>query len=72
MVSGKGELDSIGSVLLTSIEELESAGAGLIGSVSMASAARCGLRKLKGVVTCRFEDAAKADVFVARSRDKMS
>ena len=66
------ESETIGSVLLISIEGLESEDAGLIGSVSMASAARCGLRKLKGVVTCRFEDAAKADVFVARSRDKMS
>jgi hypothetical protein len=70
--SAAGSTDSIGSVLLISIEGLESEDAGLIGSVSMASAARCGLRKLKGVVTCRFEDAAKADVFVARSRDKMS
>ena len=60
MVSGKGELDSIGSVLLTSIEELESAGAGLIVSVSMASVALCELRKLRGVVTCRFEDASKS------------
>ena len=70
--SAAGSTDSIGSVLLISIEGLESEDAGLIGSVSMASAARCGLRKLKGVVTCRFEDAAKADVFVSRSRDKMS
>ena len=66
------EPETIGSVLLISIEGLESEDAGLIGSVSMASAARCGLLKLKGVVTCRFEDAVKADVLLSPSRDKMS
>ena len=54
------ESETIGSVLLISIEGPESEDAGLIGSVSMASAARCGMRKLKGVVTCRFEDASKS------------
>ena len=64
--------DSIGSVLLISIEGLESEDAGLIGSVSIASAARCELRKLKGVITFRFEDAGNADVFLSPSRDKLS
>ena len=64
--------DSIGSVLLISIDGLESEDAGLIGSVSMASAALSELRKLKGVVTCCFEDAAKADVLHLPSRDKLT
>ena len=64
--------DSIGSVLLISIEGLESEDAGLIGSVSIASAARCELRKLKGVITFRFEDAGNADVFLSPSRDKLT
>ncbi|QNI87981.1 hypothetical protein SynROS8604_01341 [Synechococcus sp. ROS8604] len=38
----------------------------------MASVARGELRKLKGVVTCRFEDALKADVLLPPSRDKLS
>ena len=69
--SAAGDPDSVGSVLLISIEGLESEDAGLIGSVAMASAALCKKRKLKGVVTCRFEDAANADVLTPPSRDKL-
>ena len=70
--SADGDPDSIGLVLLISIEGLESEDAGLIGSVSMASAALCKKRKLKGDVTCRFEDAANADVLLPPSRDKLT
>ena len=45
--SGAGEPDAIGSVLLISIEGLESEDDGLIGSVSMASVA------LRGCATLR-------------------
>ena len=45
--SGAGEPDAIGSVLLISIEGLESEGDGLIGSVSMALVA------LRGCATLR-------------------
>ena len=45
--SGAGEPDAIGSVLLISIDGVESEGDGLIGSVSMASVA------LRGCATLR-------------------
>ena len=70
--SAAGDPDSTGLVLLISIEGLESEDAGLIGSVSMASAALRKQRKLKGVVTCRFEDAANADDLLPPSRDKLT
>ena len=46
-VSGSGEPDAIGSVLLISIDGVESEGDGLIGSVSMALVA------LRGCATLR-------------------